>query len=96
MSVRTDGIKTAFPELCPVCNGRRLGKVGIELYFCWDCCAQFTWGSKRPRVWEIADDGTLVPHTAFSSTTEGPGPLEGSLVEAPAAARRVAGGQARD
>jgi len=64
---RTAGARNPFPASCPVCSGRRLGRVGLDQYFCWDCYAQFTAATNRQRVWEIADDGSLVPHAAFSA-----------------------------
>ncbi len=58
-----------FPETCPVCGGRLIGRIGAAQFFCWDCCAQFSRGGSRARVWEIDDDGTLVPHQRLASST---------------------------
>ncbi len=57
-----------FPETCPVCSGRLIGRIGTGQFFCWDCCAQFTRGASRNRVWEIDDEGSLVPHQRMSSS----------------------------
>lgn len=61
------GAKNAFPDSCPACGGRRMGKVGLDQYFCWDCHVQFSSGTQRRRVWQIADDGSLVPHAASAA-----------------------------
>jgi len=44
---------------CPVCGRRSIGKVGVEQYFCWDCCVEFMNNGKDVRVFSIEDDGTL-------------------------------------
>ena len=45
-----------------------MGKVGLDQYFCWDCHVQFSSANQRRRIWEIADDGSLVPHAAFAAS----------------------------
>ncbi len=84
MSARNDGREARHPAACPVCGSRVLGRIGLDQYFCWDCCAQFNYAGSHFRAWEIADDGTLVPHAAALDPHEmASGPVNG-----PAAARR--------
>jgi hypothetical protein len=44
---------------CPVCGRKSIGKVGIEQYYCWDCCVEFVNKGQDVTVFNIADDGTL-------------------------------------
>lgn len=44
---------------CPVCGRRSIGKVGVEQYFCWDCCVEFVNHGQDVTVFSIEDDGTL-------------------------------------
>lgn len=44
--------------MCPVCHGRSLGRVGVNLYYCWDCCVEVAQSSKGYCVYEIELDGT--------------------------------------
>lgn len=44
---------------CPVCGRRSIGKVGVEQYFCWDCCVEFVNNGQDVTVFSIEDDGTL-------------------------------------
>jgi len=45
---------------CPVCGGRAIGKVGVEHYYCWDCCVEFTSTTDKVVIYDLAEDGTLV------------------------------------
>lgn len=45
---------------CPNCEGRSIGKVGSEQYYCWDCCVEFNVGRGDVRVWHVDPDGELV------------------------------------
>ncbi|MDD2234771.1 MAG: hypothetical protein PHZ11_02920 [Desulfitobacteriaceae bacterium] len=49
---------------CPVCGGRSTGKVGgkvgVEQFFCWDCCVEFTNQSDKVVVYDLSEDGSLV------------------------------------
>jgi hypothetical protein len=45
---------------CPVCGGRSTGKVGVEQFFCWDCCIEFNNQSDKVVVYDLGEDGSLV------------------------------------
>ena len=45
---------------CPVCDGRAIGKVGVEQFYCWDCCVEFTTQTDKVVIYDLAEDGTLV------------------------------------
>jgi len=45
---------------CPVCGGRATGRVGVEQYYCWDCCVEFSNASDQVVVYDLAEDGTLM------------------------------------
>lgn len=45
---------------CPNCNSRAVGKVGHEQYYCWDCCIEYSRKKNGFKLFEVADDGTLV------------------------------------
>ncbi|MDR3271494.1 MAG: hypothetical protein LBT32_08330 [Peptococcaceae bacterium] len=45
---------------CPVCNGRTIGKVGIEQYYCWDCCVEFSCSSDKVVIYDLEEDGSLI------------------------------------
>ncbi len=60
-----------FPQACPVCGGRLLGRIGTGQFFCWDCCAQFSRSGPRLRAWTIDAEGVLVPHQRIASSVEG-------------------------
>ncbi|MPL84321.1 hypothetical protein SDC9_30286 [bioreactor metagenome] len=44
---------------CPVCGRRSIGKVGVEQYYCWDCCVEFVSNGQEYTVFSITDDGSL-------------------------------------
>lgn len=45
---------------CPVCKGKVTGKVGLNQYYCWDCCVEFRLLKEGVQVNEIKEDGSLV------------------------------------
>ena len=45
---------------CPVCGGRAIGKVGVEQFYCWDCCVEFATQTDKVVIYDLADDGSLV------------------------------------
>lgn len=46
--------------ICPVCGGKSTGKVGIDQFFCWDCCIEYRKTPKDITVFDVAEDGSLV------------------------------------
>jgi hypothetical protein len=57
---------------CPVCNGREVGKIGANQFFCWNCLLEF---NNREEVFEITEDGSLLN---FNSEDEAVG---GEIIE---------------
>ncbi|HBV88988.1 MAG TPA: hypothetical protein DEF42_20645 [Desulfosporosinus sp.] len=45
---------------CPVCNGRAIGRVGVEQFYCWDCCVEFATQTDKVVIYDLAEDGSLV------------------------------------
>jgi len=45
---------------CPVCGGKATGKVGIDQYYCWDCCVEYRLNREGVQIYEVAEDGSLV------------------------------------
>jgi len=45
---------------CPVCGSKATGKVGVEQYYCWDCCVEYRKHNDEINVYEVAEDGTLM------------------------------------
>lgn len=46
--------------ICPVCGGKSTGKVGIDQFYCWDCCIEYKKNDAELRVFDVAEDGSLV------------------------------------
>jgi hypothetical protein len=42
-----------------MCNSRALGRVGVEQFYCWDCCIEFAAADDKIRMFEVQDDGSL-------------------------------------
>ena len=47
---------------CPVCNGRAVGKVGLEQFYCWNCFIEFSTVKEEIRVFEVGEDGSLTAY----------------------------------
>ncbi|MGI6357411.1 MAG: hypothetical protein ACOX2K_01755 [Bacillota bacterium] len=45
---------------CPHCGSRAVGKVGHEQYYCWDCCLEYSKKKNGYRLFQVADDGSLI------------------------------------
>lgn len=45
---------------CPVCGGRATGKVGVDQYYCWDCCKEYCINKEGVQIYDVAEDGSLV------------------------------------
>ena len=52
---------------CPMCNSRALGKVGMEQYYCWDCCIEFARAADKTLLYEVLDDGSLMAIEDFET-----------------------------
>lgn len=42
--------------VCPVCQGRQIGKIGTENYFCWSCLIEF---NQHREAFYVLEDGSL-------------------------------------
>jgi hypothetical protein len=67
---------------CPVCGGRAIGKVGVEQFYCWDCCVEFATQTDKVVIYELAEDGSLVAwdDPALEDTTLQAGEVDLSYV----------------
>lgn len=45
---------------CPVCGGKATGKVGVEQYYCWDCCVEYRKNKEGIDIFQVDEDGSLV------------------------------------
>jgi hypothetical protein len=45
---------------CPHCNSRDYGKIGANQFYCWGCFMEFNVAGDDVRVFEVAEDGSLV------------------------------------
>jgi hypothetical protein len=52
--------------LCPVCGGRGIGKVGVDQYYCWDCCIEFNSHTDKVLIYDLEEDGSLVAWEDFN------------------------------
>ncbi|MBM7855020.1 hypothetical protein JOC37_001402 [Desulfohalotomaculum tongense] len=52
---------------CPVCGGKATGKIGVEQYYCWDCCLEYRKSKEGVQIFEVDEDGSLV---AFDPTNQ--------------------------
>ncbi|MCX7780562.1 MAG: hypothetical protein N2491_06560 [Negativicutes bacterium] len=48
---------------CPLCGQRGIGKVGVEQYFCWECCVEFAVQGDKLKIFNVELDGTLSAYT---------------------------------
>lgn len=58
---------------CPDCGSRQVGKIGAHHYFCWNCCVEFSRRRNGWEVFQVDNDGILVPKTAGSADAFQPG-----------------------
>ena len=45
---------------CPVCGSRATGKVGVDQFYCWDCCIEYKLDNNGMEIYEVSEDGSLV------------------------------------
>lgn len=45
---------------CPNCTSRDIGKIGANQFYCWSCFKEFNVSGEEVRVYEVAEDGSLV------------------------------------
>lgn len=46
--------------VCPRCHSRAVGRVGVDQYYCADCCIEFVQKKNQIRLYEVDPEGTLV------------------------------------
>ena len=44
---------------CPICHERGIGKVGVDQYFCWECCLEFSLSGDDMKIFSVEADGSL-------------------------------------
>jgi hypothetical protein len=44
---------------CPVCERRAIGKVGVDQYYCWECCVEFVQRGQEVKIFNVETDGSL-------------------------------------
>jgi hypothetical protein len=42
---------------CPICNGRNVGQIGADQYYCWNCLIEY---DGKNRTFEVQEDGSLL------------------------------------
>ena len=43
--------------LCPACDSKNIGKIGVNQYYCWDCFVEF---NDRNEMFLVDEDATLI------------------------------------
>ncbi|MFD1609840.1 hypothetical protein [Oceanobacillus luteolus] len=46
---------------CPNCRGKNLGKIGVQLYYCWTCYIELSIEKGKLNMNQIEPDGSLSP-----------------------------------
>ncbi|MFC3039149.1 hypothetical protein ACFOGI_02645 [Virgibacillus xinjiangensis] len=44
---------------CPNCNGKDLGRIGTQQYYCWTCFIEMAVEKNRLSVHQVESDGSL-------------------------------------
>ncbi len=52
--------------VCPVCGGKSTGKVGVDQFYCWDCCIEYKKSKEEVQVFDLDEEGTLLAWDEFS------------------------------
>ncbi|HAI21179.1 MAG TPA: hypothetical protein DCM14_04705 [Clostridiales bacterium UBA8153] len=52
---------------CPAWQSRAVGRVGGGLFYCWDCCIEFSPTLTGRQLFQLQDDGTQVPISGDAS-----------------------------
>ncbi|GMA59970.1 hypothetical protein NZD89_10390 [Alicyclobacillus fastidiosus] len=55
---------------CPNCTSRDIGKIGASQYYCWSCFKEFNVAGEEVRVYDVAEDGSLVVIENFTDEIE--------------------------
>lgn len=46
---------------CPNCHGNSLGKIGMNAFYCWNCCIEMIVENNKLVLHQIEADGSLSP-----------------------------------
>ncbi|MGI5858488.1 MAG: hypothetical protein ACOX8P_04095 [Tepidanaerobacteraceae bacterium] len=59
------GIKAEVKKVvvCPLCQKNTVGKVGSNQYYCCECFVEFLIQKDEIIIYEVCDDGTLLPYS---------------------------------
>lgn len=58
--------------MCPLCQGRNVGKVGTGQFYCWECFIEFQMSHRGVRMYRVESDGELSkiePETGLEGVT---------------------------
>lgn len=44
---------------CPACGSRCTGRVGVDQWYCWDCCIEYAVAGDTVRMYRVDDEGEL-------------------------------------
>lgn len=64
-----NNVSAVLDPKCPRCSGRTVGRVGVNQFYCGECCIEFFISVRGTAIYEIADDGSLVPALTGSQET---------------------------
>jgi hypothetical protein len=42
---------------CPLCGGKEVGKIGPDLFYCWNCFVEY---DNRNTIYAVEEDGSLI------------------------------------
>ncbi|WP_350344501.1 hypothetical protein PRVXT_000918 [Proteinivorax tanatarense] len=45
---------------CPVCQGRDVGQIANEQFYCWNCFVVYQKTNDKLKVYEVDDEGSLI------------------------------------
>lgn len=45
---------------CPACGSKAIGKIGVDQFYCWDCCVVYKQDPNSVEMYEVDEDGTLL------------------------------------
>ncbi len=55
--------------LCPLCHNNTVGKIGSKQFYCRECFIEFSIQENKISVYEVCDDGTLLPYIENNNQT---------------------------
>lgn len=59
-SIVHNAFKRSFKYMrCPNCNGKDIGKIGMDQFYCWNCCVEMTVSGNAMTIQQVKKDGSL-------------------------------------